>query len=329
MLVSHFNNTSIIATNLDEVLLIYRLYIYRREFSRILAARNTTKSRFLRLFIICMIIIVVYMPYSIWLIVSVWPLYMQYDFDWNFIHGPRSKTILKIASGGDVPVDKWGQVATAYFIFIALGTGNDSYNLYKKILLSFGLGKYFPSLYVKRGDGTSSPSRFSLWSSTLSSKVKGIFTTTSISQTSASVGSFGGSTATDSIIFKSSHHKGSVTSEVPLNPQDQPELVPAGSNKSPSFFQRMLHKSTRNKSVLPVFSRSPSVSHIRQKPSEVGTITSGVQAHAWAAEQSGSSSMSEQGGVHICREIHQDRETVTKVETNDTDKPLVPTRDWA
>jgi pheromone a factor receptor len=160
------------------VLLSYRLYRYRREFVRLVAARNTTKSRFIRLFIICIVIIAAYVPYTIWLLVVICRTLTD-KYSWHRVHNPASfHSIIKQPVHGVVSVDKWGQVASGYVLFFVLGTGADAYNTYKKTLTAMGLGRVFPSLYILRKSGASTPNSFlnaKSWTESLSSKAKGMF----------------------------------------------------------------------------------------------------------------------------------------------------------
>ncbi|KAF2630214.1 STE3-domain-containing protein, partial [Macroventuria anomochaeta] len=181
------------------VLLLVRLYRYRREFSRLVTARNSTKSRFFRLFLMCMVFLLAVAPYS------VYPFYyfcssmaeFEYDSEWEELQGNRRNMILKFPSDGQVHIDKWGQICLGYVIFLLFGTGTDAQNTYKKMLLVFELGKIFPSLYVMRESGTSTPSRFisvRTWTSSCMSKAKSYF-----SKGDSQISSFGGSTFNNSV----------------------------------------------------------------------------------------------------------------------------------
>ena len=94
---------------------------------------------------------------------------------WNSIKNHRLDVILKFQSNGVVHLDKWGQIAMGFVTFLLFGTGTDAHNTYKKMLLFFGLGKIFPSLYIMRESGSSTPSSFiaaRLWTESCVSKAK-------------------------------------------------------------------------------------------------------------------------------------------------------------
>jgi len=47
-----------------------------------------------------------------------------------------------------------------YVTFLLFSTSTDAHNTYKKMMLAISLGKLFPSLYVMRETGSSTPSSF-------------------------------------------------------------------------------------------------------------------------------------------------------------------------
>ncbi|KAL5121752.1 hypothetical protein ACEQ8H_000439 [Pleosporales sp. CAS-2024a] len=157
------------------VLLSYRLYRYRREFVRLVAARNTTRSRFIRLFTICIVVILLYVPYTMWLLASLCRKIVA-PYSWSRIHDAASfSSIVKFPSHGVVSIDKWGQVATGYILFLVFGTGRDAHNTYKRLLLAIGLASLCPSLLVMHSSGPSTPNSFinaREWSSSLTTKAK-------------------------------------------------------------------------------------------------------------------------------------------------------------
>jgi len=278
------------------VLLIYRLYIYRREFHRLISARNTTKSRFIRLFILCIITVIAYLPYTLYLLVHMCAITLKDPYDWDRVHGPSFNNILRIPVYGKVSMEKWIQVATGYVIFFVYGTGMDAHNLYKRMLLSVGLGKWFPSLYTM-DSGSATPSSFIAarsWSSSMSSKAKSVFWSKTSSETETMDGTtFNGSIRHNSI--------------APL------EIIPAQDtltkHTKPSFFKRLLRRRQRCSNILPLYSREEapkSLVSVLPVPASTHKSSQGVEAHVWAAGDSAPSYLRTTPGVHIIREIHQD-----------------------
>jgi pheromone a factor receptor len=298
------------------VLLSYRLYRYRREFVRLVAARNTTKSRFIRLFIICIIVVLGWVPYTIWLLASMSKAIVD-PYSWSRVHDPeRFNSILKVPSYGVVTIDKWGQVATGYVVFLVFGTGSDAYNMYKKMLVAIGLGRIFPGLYDLRESRVATPNSFinaRTWTNSVTSKARSMFWSRSDSVTST----FQGSTRNDSIAMASMQRLGSAASHGPI----------VAKHEQPSWFASIFGR--RQDQVLPLFSfdRSRNVTEITnvdtQKP-DVRDQSPGVSAHAWATDKGGSSYIRECDGVRVFREVRLECQELDGKET-----PRKSDDDWA
>jgi pheromone a factor receptor len=285
-------------------------------------ARNTTKSRFIRLFLICLVLILIIVPYS------VYPFYyfcsqmasLEWDYEWEKLYGQRKNIILKFPSNGQVHINKWGQVILGYVVFFVFGTGTDAYNTYRKMLLVLGLGKIFPALYVMRETGTSTPSSFisaRTWTSTYVSKAKGYF-----SKSGSGTSTFGGSTfnnsvCTNSVILESNDNTQlrSISSTTPvLQDKDYPPT-----NKC--FLKRIFTHRGRHQPILPIFSQHSTASAPHDAEKVVETVCDGFSAQAWAPATPLSRRNSEPVGVHVVREVHQNHEVRESTESK-------PTNDW-
>ncbi|KAJ4367140.1 hypothetical protein N0V83_007670 [Neocucurbitaria cava] len=296
-------------TNTIVALLIYRLYRYRREFHRLITARNTTKSRFIRLFVICLVIILVYLPYSFWVLGNLSSA-IQDPYDWSEVHGPNFNTIMKIPAFGQVSVEKWIQVATGYVIFFIFGTGTDSHNSYKKMLLAIGLGKVFPSLYVMRESGSTTPSTFihaRTWGSQLSTKAKSMFSSKNDTRNDSATNTFSGSTRNNSVVMGSVSRLHNVTTEDTLLSAKHEGAQQVSASKGPSFFKRVFLRRSHRRPVLPLFSRSSITEITDTSSSATRSASPGVQAFVWASEDPVPKENRDQDGVHVLREVHQDR----------------------
>lgn len=217
-------------------------------------------------------------------------------YDWNRIHGPSFNTILKIPVYGKVSMDKWIQVATGYVIFFVYGTGMDAHNLYKRMLLSVGLGKWFPSLYNMES-GSSTPSSFIAarsWSSSMSSKAKSVFWSKTGSDTETM----------DGTTFNGSIRHNSIAAPQPITTQESP-----AEDTNLSFFKRILGRRQRRSDILPRYSREDarrSLASISQLPTPTHVSSQGIEAYVWATGNTAPSHLSTTPGVHIVREIRQD-----------------------
>lgn len=281
-------------------------------------ARNTTKSRFVRLFLICIILILIVVPYS------VYPFYyfcsemakVQWDYEWEKLNGQRHDIILKFPSNGQVHIDKWGQVVLGYVVFFVFGTGTDAHNTYKKMLLALGLGNIFPTLYVMRESGTNTPSSFisaKTWTFTYASKAKSYF-----SKGGSRMSSFGGSTFNNSVRSNSvalenmdNAHLQPISSKTPVLP-DRPATTP-------SLLKRIFTRRARQP-VLPLFSQHSTASNHDAEKAVVETVSEGISARAWASEASLSRHNSEPAGVRIVREVRLEEEVRESTERKLADK---------
>ncbi|KAF2142791.1 uncharacterized protein K452DRAFT_225951, partial [Aplosporella prunicola CBS 121167] len=112
-------------------LILYRTFRYRKEFSRMLAASNTTPSRFLRLFIICAFFMAGILPYQAYM------LYVNMtgrdfgSYSWTRVHGPDWNVTLLVASDGVVLAEYWITVALGYALFAFFGLGDDAMAMYR------------------------------------------------------------------------------------------------------------------------------------------------------------------------------------------------------
>lgn len=303
-------------------LLVYRLYRYRREFHRLISARNTTKSRFIRLFTICVIIIVFYLPYSLWVLVNLCSA-ITHPYDWGRVHGPKFNSIVKIPALGQVSIEKWVQVATGYVIFFVFGTGKDSYNLYKKMLVTLGLGKIFPSLYVMRESGVSTPTSFvaaKTWGSNMSAKARNMIFSKTDSQNNSTIDTFNSDPRNHSVELDSISHLRPVTTRDTIFKSTQHN----SQQEEPFFLKQIFSNQGAGASILPSFSRRSFSDNTKPNAFASHYISPGVHAHAWATDTESSTQVSEPGGVHVVREVHQDR-----YKRGNIDKECKPQESWA
>ncbi|KAI9870902.1 MAG: a-factor receptor [Pleopsidium flavum] len=128
-------------------LVILRLHRYRKEFADILSASgsNLNKSRFMRLFIMSLALIVIFLP------VQTYVFYRNLSFpripySWDAVHGAEWWQIIMIPTGGVVVFDRWIQIGCGFLVFFFFGLGKDAMKMYRAWLLKMGFGRIFPSL---------------------------------------------------------------------------------------------------------------------------------------------------------------------------------------
>ncbi|KAI9805152.1 MAG: hypothetical protein M1825_000986 [Sarcosagium campestre] len=147
------------------VLLVIRLYRYRRQFTQIVSSTNSqlNRSRFLRLFSIAVILLFLFLPvqfYILYVNVS----YPHHAYDWNSLHGATWHDIIKVPTGGQVIFDRWIRVASGFLLFFFFGMGRDAMEMYRCWLIHLGLGRVCPSL-TQPSTTSSSSSRLGSFSS--------------------------------------------------------------------------------------------------------------------------------------------------------------------
>ena len=124
-----------------------RLRKYRKDFSAILTSSNPglTKSRFIRLFLAALFLIVLCIPVQVYVFYNN-ANYPLVPYSWSEIHGPTWWNIILIPTYGSVSFDRWIQIGLGIVVFACFGVGQDAIAMYRKWLLQAGMGKIFPRL---------------------------------------------------------------------------------------------------------------------------------------------------------------------------------------
>ncbi|KAF1957520.1 STE3-domain-containing protein [Byssothecium circinans] len=292
-------------------LLIYRLYRYRREFQRLLAARNTSKSRFVRLFLMSVIFILCILPYQIFILYELAKTIEQ-DFEWSRVHGSDWNSVIKVPTAGSVRFDRWVEVVFGYILFMLFGTGTDAHNSYKRMLTSIGLGKFFPSLYIMRESGASTPASMSFikgWTH----KAKSLFSK--------------GDTVDESFIdgtrsAASGTYSPTTARSMSLRPTHTNDpILPERPNKSKSLFSRVFgDPKVQQPSVLPVSTADSVNQTTASEKSPTKSLPAGVYAHAWSEVEPADRTSDD--GVHIVHEVTQAHQHKAKDKVTDKDAGL-------
>ncbi|KAF2005461.1 STE3-domain-containing protein [Amniculicola lignicola CBS 123094] len=295
-------------------LLMFRLQRYRREFHSLIAARNTTKSRFMRLLIMSMIVIVICLPYNIWILYLNASM-VDHGFSWAEVHGPLFSEIIKVPTGGAIRLDRWGHIALGYIAFFIFGTGTDANNTYKRLLCAIGLGKIFPSLYRRHESGSSTPSSFTAWTSSWSSKAKHLFSKNeSVAETRPTQN--GSISADTHLTAPITARSGSYSLPVHQTSTNEPLIGHHSShtNTRPSFLARFNILARCNRQapgpILPICNRTYIDEETAIEKSPATTLPPSIYAKAWVSA-SPSGNRGEDGasdGVRIVKEVYQDTE---------------------
>ncbi|KAF2639015.1 STE3-domain-containing protein [Massarina eburnea CBS 473.64] len=277
-------------------LLIWRLYRYRREFSRLITARNTSKSRFIRLFCMSVIFVSVVTPYQIFLLVQLAST-VTLKFQWSRVHGADWNSVIMVPTAGAVRYDRWGEIAFGYVLFVLFGTGTDANNSYKRMFTSIGLGRIFPSLYIMDEGGSSMSASMSF--------IKG--------WTSKAKGLFSKGYATDDTFTSSAMDSPTTTRSMSLQPTPTNEpILPQRPQQDRSLFSRIFSRSKVQKpTILPLSTVNSGNSHSSKSPVRFmppgiyAHSWPGIYAHAWSEVNEPKERTTGTGGVHVVREVTQ------------------------
>ncbi|PGH18279.1 hypothetical protein AJ79_00618 [Helicocarpus griseus UAMH5409] len=130
------------------VLVIYRLFKYRQQFSCIISlSSKTSKSRFIRLLALSLLMLLGSFPAQLYVFYSNITLSQPWiAYSWEGVHGSDWGNIEKVPMNGVVYYDRWIQVTCGFLLFAFFGFGKDATLMYRGFLIRIGLGRFFPSL---------------------------------------------------------------------------------------------------------------------------------------------------------------------------------------
>src|SRR5690554_1930781 len=138
-------------TNLSHlVLLIIRIRRHRESITSILSAQSLDSSRFIRLFIMSMLLLLIYLPVVSYLF------YMNLSqefspYVWDVVHDPETwGDVLYLPAMGVFTFDQYIPGAMALFVFAFFGMGTEARRIYKSIAVACGLAHCFPQLLNDR-----------------------------------------------------------------------------------------------------------------------------------------------------------------------------------
>jgi pheromone a factor receptor len=152
------------------VLVIYRLHHYRAQTAGLLQLNKTTRSRFLHLFIMATVVLLLLLPVETYLLFNhaldhrLGPLH---PYSWSLVHNDWNVIIFLSSKAVPVYWNRYGWIVYGYIVFAFFGLGKDAKAMYGGWLISLGLGRIFPSLLQPKGSSESST-----WFRDRSSKMK-------------------------------------------------------------------------------------------------------------------------------------------------------------
>jgi hypothetical protein len=195
---------------------LVRLHRYRRNFTSLLAHSNTNRSRFVRLFAICIVWLAISVPLEIYVISRVAAV-KHVPFKWADVHNAANwSTIDMIPSGGRVDVARYVWLGAAVMVFLIFGFGRDASRNYAKGLRALGLARCLPFLNNDRLAATPRATVHAGTMNSVSSKARIMFGRKGSSSPTHSVKSW----ATDSRSSKATDH----SMAEPLSPKTMKHL---------------------------------------------------------------------------------------------------------
>ncbi|OJD31571.1 a-pheromone receptor [Diplodia corticola] len=130
------------------VLVIVRMHRYRAEFSRLVHSHNTTRSRFLRLFLLSTLILLGILPAQA-TILYLNLLHPFLKYSWSRNHDPVQRaTIQPYLTHGEPIPDRWVSLACGFLLFLFFGLGTDASDMYRSWAKNLS-----PARLFKRSDG--------------------------------------------------------------------------------------------------------------------------------------------------------------------------------
>ncbi|KAL4940717.1 hypothetical protein BDV06DRAFT_223797 [Aspergillus oleicola] len=122
-------------------LVLLRLRRYRNQFNQIIRANaGFSKSRFLRLFSLALIMLTAQIPLQTYAVYTQIQASLPWHaYSWSHLHGEVWSTIVRVPTGGKVYFDRWIPVAAGYMCFVFFGCGRDASRVYRSALRPLGL----------------------------------------------------------------------------------------------------------------------------------------------------------------------------------------------
>lgn len=128
--------------------MIWRIHKHRRRFEDLLSNNSSlTRSRFTRLFILSVMLLVIEVPVTFYIF------YLNLNapmlpYDWDRVHGEGWLGITKIPTNGRIQFDRWIPVGTGFLVFAVFGLGKDAMTMYREWLNIIGIGKFLPDFVM-------------------------------------------------------------------------------------------------------------------------------------------------------------------------------------
>jgi pheromone a factor receptor len=133
-----------VASALYALRIVIRIYQHGRDISRILSLSANTRSKFIRLLTVVLIVLFCFVPLQIMTVVIMGRSLQPYS--WTATHSTWNE-IVKIPTAGHIDQSlSWSWIACGFAVFAFFGVSEDAKEMYKEWMRIAGVGKCFPCL---------------------------------------------------------------------------------------------------------------------------------------------------------------------------------------
>lgn len=124
--------------------------MHRYRFTDLLDSNTSlTKPRFVRLFALSMLLLIVLIPSCLYVFfVNINAKFVP--FDWNIIHGEGWLFIPKQPIGTTIQPERWIPIIAGYLVFAIFGLGKDATTMYRGWINAIGIGRLFSKFGMGR-----------------------------------------------------------------------------------------------------------------------------------------------------------------------------------
>ena len=243
------------------------------------------KSRFMRLYIICIMWILGYIPLQAYTLYFNIGVIVHKPYSWSQTHDPKLwSQIPMFSSGGKVVYDRWIWLSCGLVVFIFFGFGRDAISMYRSALLAIGLGSVIPSLRLDHSSSTGHTI------SSFGSKARMLFkrksSTSELTWSSASNTSHTSTTGPSSppkmtFLLDTIDEPSSIEKSQPNHPDERVLVTrgdkrPAHSSASKSYFSRLTSMFCSKKTPASDSNRVLPLTELSRQPATVqSAVTSG------------------------------------------------------
>lgn len=109
-------------------------------------SNNTSKSRFMRLYLLCVLWVLAFVPLQAFVLFKNLSLFKS-AFEWPQVHSPDTwSAVTTVPSGGVIYYDRYIWLTSGIVVFFFFGLGKEAVASYRSAMVSLGMAKILPRL---------------------------------------------------------------------------------------------------------------------------------------------------------------------------------------